>query len=519
MNHPIACLVVLTLGISSCAKLVVEKVPPSGAVPADGVFYALPTTVVRLQLKLDRTVREGAEFVYYAPIFAPEGKPVCAAPKCTDKEEIEYSLEDDIGITTRGVPDPNQVYLVKFSGGGAIDQNLAVSWNEEGLLSAASGTVTNRASDIAMSGLKLAASLGTKGAFGAAALKVTEKGKNTGAEKCEVNGLATDEPFIATFRGINANAAEDLIENFCANSQRASLAYHADLLARATRSYEKRVVPLVTARRKILEGTSALSDPATLLPAIEAELGQQLAKLFLGTRSVKTWDGTLEVAGIVESRKEFDVLRIDGGAGFCIGKDASAPPEGKPYPEKFTAPPRDAKCDSPTTRVTLSWDYYPKMEDQLFNRIDLTETGERSFRYRMPAQVAVSLLIEDTSGSGKKVSKGGAKLSIAQLGKVVSLPAARHSKSLTYDLAFIEATGALKSFKLGTTGGFDAGTVDALSDVSGTVLDAGAARKAKRATEQDELTVLTREKSLLELRDAICTLKQKYGQTCDDQPK
>ena len=82
-------------------------------------------------------------------------------------------------------------------------------------------------------------------------------------------------------------------------------------------------------------------------------------------------------------------------------------------------------------------------------------------------------------------------------------------------MAFIEATGGLKTFKLGTAGGLDASTIDALAGVGGTLLDArNAARK-----QNDELTVLTREFQLLKLRDDICTIQKKYGLPCTVQPE
>ena len=86
---------------------------------------------------------------------------------------------------------------------------------------------------------------------------------------------------------------------------------------------------------------------------------------------------------------------------------------------------------------------------------------------------------------------------------------------LSYDLGFLEATGALKTFKLGTTGALDAATIDAMSSVGGTLFDA---RNAARKSE-DELTILTREDSLLKLRDDICTIQKKYNLPCTVAPK
>jgi len=147
-------------------------------------------------------------------------------------------------------------------------------------------------------------------------------------------------------------------------------------------------------------------------------------------------------------------------------------------------------------------------DKQLFTKITDVTTGDRSFRYRIPAQVAASL------GDDKKVY-GAGLLWVAQLGTVLSLPGERHSKMLSYELAFIEATGGLKTFKLGTTGGLDSSTVDTLNSVGGTLLDY---HKTVRQNE-DELSVLTRQDQMLKLRDDICTIQKKYGLTCSVEPK
>ncbi len=54
----------LTLALATslligCAKIKVVKVPAGAPTPADGVIYALPNTVVRVLVKVNRTREEG----------------------------------------------------------------------------------------------------------------------------------------------------------------------------------------------------------------------------------------------------------------------------------------------------------------------------------------------------------------------------------------------------------------------------------------------------------------------------
>ncbi len=91
----------------------------------------------------------------------------------------------------------------------------------------------------------------------------------------------------------------------------------------------------------------------------------------------------------------------------------------------------------------------------------------------------------------------------------MKMPASRNSKTITYDLTFIESTGALKTFKLDRVGSLDAATVDALAGVGGTLLDA-------RTSESERLTL---QLQLLKLKDEICTIQQKYNLPCTVQPQ
>src|ERR1035441_6437607 len=210
--------------LTGCAKVVVVKVD-TPQVPAAGVIYALPKTVVRVQVKVDRVELAAAPYGAYAAIFVPDGKPACRAPEvtadrkdsdppnCTGKGKANFSVQSAATFTTYGEPDPANVFLVKFANGGVIDQTLSMTWNEAGLLSAASAAVTNRTIDIAVSGLKMAVGLGTKAA-GVGAL-----GAKPGATACaEVDGSFEADRVDAWFLPIlQADlAATGAVYSYCA---------------------------------------------------------------------------------------------------------------------------------------------------------------------------------------------------------------------------------------------------------------------------------------------------------------
>lgn len=542
----------LTVGIAACgAKVVVVPVPPetettpgtNAAVPklqGEGVFYALPRTYARVVVKADKVVTHSAPYARFAPIFAPGAEPPCGTiVKCAavagKKATTKYELQQGATFTPFGEPDPSKVFMVKFTGGKTIDQTLSMAWNEAGLLSTASASVTNRTTDIVMSGLKLATGLATKAAAGSADAVIRD------TELCNGNGSSRNDVWVipilsppppstdpaATPKHGEMNA---LVANYCelpvkARPGREEEDSRNDYeptrdkedLAQARRSYLVRVAPLVEQRTTLLtSSTIQLLDPLKYVEKLETLIEQQVKELFVGSKSTKTWEIPFEVRTLHPDKPQ-TILGISQELGVCP-TTALLAPDAKPAPEGFE-PPASEKCDK---TVAVSVAYHPNEKKQLFSRIQAnvdtpTDDSSRSFRYMLPAQVKATVAI------GQKVYGTGV-FAVAQLGHMVSLPAKRHAKTISYDLAMIEATGGLKTFKLGTTGALDAGTIDALSAAGGTVLDARNARRKEEEAEQkdaatkaDELTILTRQHSLLKLKDEICELQKKYGLACTVQ--
>jgi hypothetical protein len=488
-------LILLTLGLAGCAKTVVIKAPQS-AIAADGVIYALPNTVVRVAAKIDKVEKKGAAFSEYAAIFAPDAKPVCDRPDCGG-QPISFSVQPGAVLSTYGEPDPEHVYLVRFANGGTIDQTLSMTWNEAGLLSAASAAVTNRTVDIVASGLKLAAGLGTK----AAGLGGPGVGVGPATRCSAITPGAHDSSNDTNFL---PNLPDQVLANYCAidASARDRMRYDAGLLKRAADAFKARLLPLLVARENALTGVSAsMMEPAAILPRIDTEIASREAALFLGAKATTTWAATFDLRRLSQDADiPLFTLAKDG---FCAGS-AELPPDSNMMPDEFASP---SSC-SGGVPVNLKLMLYPAAGHQLFSRIQHDDEEhalpERSFRYRIPAQVKGAV-----SQGSKQLGAG--IFAVAQFGTIVPLPASRHSKMLSYELSFIEATGGLKTFKLGATGGLDSSTVDALAGVAGTALDA-------RNKASDPVAALTREDQILKLKDDICTIQKKYNLPCTVQP-
>jgi hypothetical protein len=539
-RHKWAVLAALTLGLVGCAKVVVVEVPKQGTaqINGEGVFYALPRTVARVVVKADKTTSRSAPYARFARIFAPGSKPPCRTildckkPEADGRAVVSYELQDGAAFSTFGEPDPEHVFMVRFSGRGAIDQTLSMAWNEAGVLSSASASVTNRTTDIVVSGIKAATGLATKAAAGSAS--ATEAPIDT---SCKADHAANDAWVIKILTDFGAAAQNVLVANYCdlppanrdpdpakAEDSRDDFNQSDDerLLKRAMNAYLLRVAPLVDRRTNLLTGAVAnILEPDKLLTRIDAAIEEQITQLFVGSVTTKTWELPFEVRNI-DTAAPTTLVKFSDADGICpetslLAPDAKAPPAG------FGDPPASAKC---TKSAAVTFAPHPPLSDQLATRVTggvKDGTGERSFSYRLPVQVRARLQIDDKRLIGSGV------FSVAQLGKIISLPAKRNSKSISYDLAMIEATGGLKTFKLGTTGGLDAATIDALAGAAGASIDAQNARRKERedeakaaeaaaATAADELIVLTRQHNILKLKDEICELQKKYGLACTIEP-
>jgi hypothetical protein len=526
-----AVIATLTTGMG-CAKVVVVPVPAGSKVDGEGVFYALPKTVARVVVKADKAVSKSAPFARFAPIFAPGNTPPCgsilqcAAVQPGAETTTKYSIQQGATFSTFGEPDPAHVFMVKFADGGTLDQTLSMAWSEAGLMSTTSASVTNRIVDITLAGLKLATSLGTKAAAGAGTLGPDKRPtvELPTSEKCPGPGRKDNDSWIIPILLLIQPKPEEnvLVANFCdlPPSNRTGTAEDSrddfdrtrdeDLLLAAVRSFAFRVCPLVEQRTLLLTSPTAVSvlEPVKYVEKLDALIDAPLKQLFVGNKTNTLWELSFDVRTLDPASPQ-EILKLSETSGICP-VDRLLAPEAKPAPDGFQdGIPKN--CDK---SVTVSVGYHPEVGQQLFSTIRQSvqdKAGDRSFRYRLPAQVRAVVTMNQTM-------YGSAVFAVAQLGHVVSLPAARQSKTISYDLAMIEATGALKTFKLGTTGGLDAATIDTIAAAGGTVIDARNERRKKAEEEADELTVLTRQQTILKLKDEICELQKKFGLACNVQP-
>ncbi len=472
--------------LCGCAKIVVVPVPATATMPAKGVFYALPKTVVRVSMNIERNTYQLARFQKFQDVFAPDIDAICKTATCAEEIKKKFTLKDST-LSSFGEPDPEQVFMVKFTGGWAFDQTMSMTWNEAGVPLNASATVTNRSTDIALSVVKAAAGLSMKSfGFGGGSGE-----KDVAVPSCPDLSPKTD-PWVLPILAPDPNRPvfwRYLVDNYCAikKDDREKWPEERVLLTAAVEAYSARVGDLVTERLNLMKSGSQNFQPDAMIARIEADIKAQLKQLYVGTKTTRLWSPIVEIRDL-KLETPIPILQFDEATGACEQSGAVFAVDSKPRPGAF----KPETC--PSGAVMLTFTRFPV--GQLSERVRTGTTplkGETSFVYRIPGQAKALI-------SYSNEQAGAATLSVAQFGITAALPARHNSKTITYELAFIEATGGLKSFKLDAKGGLDASAIDSASGVAGSVLDA----RAKEAQKSDELVLLTREAAIVDAKKKIC---------------
>jgi hypothetical protein len=548
------CLAVAVTLSSGCAKVVVDHVPAATAggkrIAADGVFYALPRTVVVVDVPVEKVEKKAGRYKDYLGFFYPDR---LTAGDYIDKSEVEFHLKPAT-FATRGEPDPDHVYYVKVTG-GAVDRTGFLDLTEQGVVKGASAAVTNPAVDIALGGVSLLTGLltrtvltGAKPARGGVVVAPfcydhpadagdarvwkylstdtdPEQAKMLYRNYCDLGKTPPlfTRPFMIPFKVLR--------EGTCALDLAAGPATCPDLpsggqmlnLPQALQSLED----LNDARQAYGAIESLKSNRTTILrnPPLGVEFAaKELDKLIAGATGAAftgssqkelVWTGTLDV---VAPRKWDEsvgpLLKFSASGGVCWYDSHLL--KGRPKPP---AGATNSQNCSDAAEVKLKFerdqrdDTLARIVANYKTQAERAESNERAFRYRVPGQARLLLQWGNSTESEGRAA-------VAQLGEVFSLPSRPGGRSAAYELAFYEGSGALKSFKLESKAGLQKADIDALAGSANALLDARL--KQEQAAEQaaDELTRLERRRKLLEeevkIREACATLGA--GPDCGGKP-
>lgn len=509
-----------SMALAGCAgKIVVVKVPESvaegGRLPLDGVVYALPRTVVKVAVPVDRTEWKEGLYAEYAGLFFPDvsiGKDIADA---SSGGRIGFSIGKPV-ISTFGEPDPSKLYYVNLTGGGLfVDRTATLDYTEQGTVSGTQGSADNMTTDIVLGGIGALSGFAARGiwygggAKGEPDLKAIPGG--VPPEDNVVNGFLKVAPEVF----LNYRRLDDKMRG----SVRKKVKDGDPRLAGALQAY-KDIRSLNTARLDLITGggdraLAALPSLELMLKEIDAQIARRMAEFFTGRKTKETWTPVFELRPSVAGAPPVELFTLDEVAGVCLKQLLHAqddPPDG------FAPTEACRSTDAKTIRVRLALD---GMENELlFKRVQsvFAEGGERSFRYLIPAPTLATLEMVDPKkgpgGSASAVKGGKAVIMVGQFGAEVSLPASSNGRSLNYALKYFEATGALKSFSLASKTAMQGAVVDSLGKSANAVLDAKKQREKEESEKADELNRLERQRKILEEKAKIQELCGNPGMNC-----
>jgi hypothetical protein len=205
---------VLGIGAASlfgCAgTVIVTPVPASIAKGAkanlDGVLYALPRTVVKVAVPLQRVRSKKGIYADYGDLFFPDAF-----------SSDEYAKEDgknafSIGksaFSTYGEPDLSRLYYVRLTGGGPVDRTASLDYTEQGAVSGVQAGAENYTTDIVLAAVSAAAGITARVArFGTPATQ-----RASGEVQACLKSSSSEDQQVHTFFALGH--AEDVFFTYC----------------------------------------------------------------------------------------------------------------------------------------------------------------------------------------------------------------------------------------------------------------------------------------------------------------
>jgi hypothetical protein len=538
-------LLAITLVTAGCfeGKIVttkVEKLPPNAPAPKmNGVFYALPRTVVKVDVPVNRVEKTPGEFVEFTPCFFPNENFIASPSK-------EFGIAaDKIKFDTTFIPDTQQVYMIKTNGGKFETKSLELALTESGVFVKASAETTNQAIDVLTSTIKSgvgllakASGLGILGSEAESKNRLNENLRNARldcikqlekhklADETDAKLKKRDERVASRLKAAASpkpkptpRATPTFVLDPCGEGGDDSA---CDEKFQKALALFQQIATLQARRTAILDtATPNATVPADTLKLMLDELDKTIKDLkqsgFLGTKDTLTWTGSFRLNPIDPAKMSVQLFSILKDEGICA---ILAPDQGvflSQLDPRFTR--KNKPCSKPGKPV---WLEMKKGEDGeggpggslLSDKVKdarLKQTGDRGLYYRVPGR-AFAFIYQESAKARSKDELGRAPLSIAQFGEVVSLPASAGGRKTKYTLDLYESSGGLKNFVMGSSALIEKTNVEDLTGAAETAIEAkGERKKAKEPA--SELDQLKQQREILEEKKKIRDLQKALDET------
>lgn len=478
-----ACLVVMLTG---CAKIVTQKVSEIKLpAPMDGIFYALPRTVVSVEIPIEKTKGVPGQYadfleLLFPPVFeshayVPSSNLVTAGTCIVNNEFVcaadpsgAFALKKPV-FSSSGEPDPLEIYYFKIPERLPVNRSALFTLTESGVLQSAKAQAEDTTLDIALTAVSTITGLAAKAGAFAISTSAPPPPEKTPSSLREALGpemnFDQSDTLANDYDQLNPEAKKRL-EDVYRKIGQAGLMKVLNRF-RHIRDLAKRRAGLVQQ-----EGIDvALPALDTMLKELDSEIARQMETFFTGKTNTKVTKLTFDVRAA--AARPFELMKFDASKGVCsVAKEHY---RGTPLPDK--------PCEKPApVTLTISIDGVP--EEQLYEQVkDFKQEGERGFRYRIPARCLVKLVLADSE-------LGRDKIAVGQLGRIASLPASAGGRSVNYNLQLYDASGAMKSFELASTSVLNKGVIESLGGSAQTALAARLAAEEEARKKADPLAVL-----------------------------
>lgn len=351
-------------------------------------------------------------------------------------------------VTSRAVPDPDEIYLVHIKGGWFQDRSLDLTLTDVGLLESGTSEAEDRTVDLAVKTIEVAATVAGK-VIGVGAFKEREAGEPRHRNPYRKAILVAE-----AIEGVRNNMLKIKSSTQYADMSVETLKFQIDEL----KKHE-------TALKRYFWETTVIPWKARV---------EYYPKD--GTSPPKMFDLVVT---------DSDILFLVNGAGELVRK----------IPEEFlkdgnpanrTVDCRALKC----VAVTID-----QQEDSevagIVGEKKWPWASKRGFRYRIPGMAIIKVK------EGDKVLTR-TRMPVAQFGTVVALPADTGSNKSKYSIALFTKLGAMKNIKIDSTG-IQPKAIEGAGAAAGAIVGAvEAASETSKLKREVELLKLKKEKKELE---------------------
>ena len=463
MKRKLYILIFCILGIFSCktAKHIVHKFDTDDqSRKVEGIFYALPKTIIQIELKIKKIIihqpkicqLKKAKLSSYQLLTIGIEKPKCSAFNEANKFQIvKYGLGDAV-ISTRQVPDPEEIYIVDLNSSFFEDKTINALFTESGLLTSSSSDISNKTTRYTINTIKSIASV----------YKATQGLPISGSPSSSLNGQLPN----LSAGNVQNSFINDIIKIGPQNPTQDDVYQQQYVNALITRLLELRAAKKQLASKPGRANKETLELAFSKLESMESEL----MKYFTGNKELEEATAKLELEPPKCSSElcndSEDIFLYDANSGVKIIPNSKV---------NYLLFPKAYKNNSDaTTPVKIYWSANRKIANAIANK-RIKNSGASGIYYKIPTLSSISL-------SYKQKNLSFSNIIISQFGSTTYLPSTTNSSDSAFDIEFYSNYGTLKKAKV-VSKAIDSETAGKLTEATSTLYEAE--RKRQSALRSD----------------------------------